>query len=561
MTTWSPDETLVDLAGSVSDRDAVDWQQAAASGRVQGIDGLRTLERIAATFEEEEACEESRADRQTPLFSWAHLQVLESIGEGRFGRVYRAHDPQLGRDVALKLTLEDQKPLPRQGLAEARRLARIRHPNVLTVYGAAVHDGRVGIWCELLRGQTLDDRLGRDGTFSEGELRLVGTELCRALSAVHGAGLVHGDVKPGNVVRDPEGKWVLVDFGASRPSSAPPAAVVQATPSYLAPEVAKGDEPPTQSSDLYALGALLYRLATDEFWCGEQARPLRDVRPDLALSLVQAIESLLAPSPETRPASAGESERLLVGERDSMPAAAAMVTRRRWTALTWANLRPPGLVWITALFFVALVVFWISRLPERRLSEEADEIGPAVLWAERGGESFAVSENDSLRPGDRLNVQLDLAAESHVYVFNEDEKGELFVLFPLPGLAPQNPVPAGRHRLPGTLDGRSQSWEVTSAGGRERFLIVGSASKVAELELFRNAHELARMDARSSRSMAPVRIRRSYAGSEASANQGLPTAGSPTTRCWLAFATISYARAGTACGLDSGSSKTPEEIG
>lgn len=483
MTVFRPEESgpddarLIDLAGHVSDRRDVDWDQASAEAPVLGLDALRTLGRLAAAFDAEQRHDSAAAGTEPPLFTWGHLEVLDTLGEGRFGEVYRAHDPQLGRDVALKLAREEQNETPRRGLAEARRLAQIRHPNVLALHGAAVHDGRVGIWCDLLRGQTLEDRLGRDGTFSEGELRLVGTELCRALAAVHGAGLVHGDVKPGNVVRDDDGKWVLVDFGASRWASAQPAAFVQATPSYLAPEVARGDASPTGGSDLYALGALLYRLATAEFWRGAESRPLRDARPDLTADSVRAVESMLAERPEDRPKSAGAAERLLDGAR--------------------APTHPSrlGPLWVAALLLVlalVLTALWVRRSQEPSLANEAEGSAPAVLWAQRGGDAFAVSDGDTLRTGDRLSLRIELSEASHVYVFNEDDAGELFVLFPLPGAGLENPLPRGRHRLPSG----EQSWQVTSAGGREHFLVVGSAEPRPELERFRIGRDIARLGRR-----------------------------------------------------------------
>jgi methionine-gamma-lyase len=94
-------------------------------------------------------------------------------------------------------------------------LARVSHANVVTVYGAERHDGRVGLWMELVRGHTLEELLGRDGPLAERETVLVGLGLCRALAAVHAAGIIHRDVKSTNVMREEGGRIVLMDFGAS----------------------------------------------------------------------------------------------------------------------------------------------------------------------------------------------------------------------------------------------------------------------------------------------------------------------------------------------------------
>ncbi len=108
------------------------------------------------------------------------------------------------------------------------------------------------------------------------------------------------------------------------------------------------------------------------------------------------------------------------------------------------------------------------------------------------GSQVRLVGGSSVRPGDRLVLRVELEELTHVYVFNEDEEGNLFVLFPLPGLWPTNPVSPATHQLPGVRDGEEQSWQVTSAGGKERFLIVGSRDPVLRLERFQEEHHRAR---------------------------------------------------------------------
>lgn len=460
-------DALIELAAAVSDRRHVDWQSAEQEVGA-GARGLHTLARLAAAFDE--VAGDGEVDggaAAASLFTWGHLAALELIGEGQFGKVYRAHDCQLGREVALKLARGD---VPRRGLAEARRLARVRHPGVLTVHGAAIHDGRAGIWTDLIDGQTLEERLGKEGPLGAGELRLVGVELCGALAAVHAAGLVHGDVKASNVVRERGGRLVLVDFGAAHLAGEEASAVLQATPSYLAPEVSSGRSAPTVASDLYAVGCVLYRLASGHSWRGGEAMSLRDARPELPPALVQAIEKLLAEQPERRPRSAGDAERLLAaGEhRAAKP-----------------RLRLGLVVAALSILALALAGRWFS-MPAGRPSAPAP-VG-ADLWLERDGESFAASTGDRLRPGDLISLQLELAGPTHLYLLNEDDAGDLFVLFPLPGIEPKNPLPRGAYQLPGLLAGQAQRWQVTSAGGRERFLLIGSPEPLAEAERFIAAH-------------------------------------------------------------------------
>ncbi len=100
-----------------------------------------------------------------------------------------------------------------------------------------------------------------------------------------------------------------------------------------------------------------------------------------------------------------------------------------------------------------------------------------------GGVAHRLPAGSGVAPGDQLSLEFESSAPLHVYVINEDERGESYLLFPLPGLVPENPLPPGRvHRLPGTLDGSDTYWGVSSAGGREHFLIVASRERLVDLE-------------------------------------------------------------------------------
>ena len=146
------------------------------------------------------------------LETWGHLRICERIGRGAFGEVYRAWDTRLDREVALKLmpvALAAGAEAASSIIHEGRLLARVRHPNVVTIYGADEIDGYVGLWMELVPGRTLEDLL-RDGqTFEPGEVAHIGLESARALAAVHAAGLLHRDIKAQNVLRQEDGRIVL----------------------------------------------------------------------------------------------------------------------------------------------------------------------------------------------------------------------------------------------------------------------------------------------------------------------------------------------------------------
>jgi len=264
--------------------------------------------------------------------TWGHLEILRQLGEGEFGEVYQCRDPSLDLVVALKLIRRRfDSPDPRLSgalrdfLREGRFLARVRHPNVVTVHGAAAHDGLAGIWMEYVRGRTLTDLLGRQGLFGAREASLIGADLSRALAAVHAEGVIHRDLKAQNVIREDGGRIVLMDFGAGRDLVEQDERRLRmaGTPLYMAPETLL-EGVATQRSDLYGLGVLLFHLVTGTFpitgatldeiveACEERrATPLRDLRPDLPTGFVRAVERAIAFDTGDRFGSAGEMERAL----------------------------------------------------------------------------------------------------------------------------------------------------------------------------------------------------------------------------------------------------------
>ncbi len=151
----------------------------------------------------------------------------------------------------------------------------MRHPNVVTIYGAEQIADRIGLWMEFVRGHTLEQILHQRKVVSAAEAVGIGLELCRAVSAVHGAGLLHRDIKAHNVMRAEDGRIVLMDFGTGRELQDDATSDLAGTPLYLAPEVLQGQRA-TVRSDIYSLGVLLYHLVTGSY--PVQARTVREVR-------------------------------------------------------------------------------------------------------------------------------------------------------------------------------------------------------------------------------------------------------------------------------------------
>jgi tRNA A-37 threonylcarbamoyl transferase component Bud32 len=336
-------DPLDELARRLADGEPLDWKALEGlpidSALRQQLEQLRLLEEIvsvnrSALDEDLQAATGSGgggsgwpppppapAHRgEAPLGQWGHLRLRARIGEGAFGEVFHAYDPWLDHAVALKLLKPEieKESSASHILREARKLARVRHPNVVVVHGADRHDGRIGFWMDFVDGQTLAAIVGA-GRLSGGEAMNIGREVCDALTAVHNAKLIHRDIKAQNVMRTADGgRIVLMDFGAGEFIGDPAATKVQGTPLYLAPEIFAGTLP-NEQTDIYAVGVLLYFLVTGTFPVqgaslaeleaahlrGDRKR-LRDRRPDLSDSFVWVVERAIEPMPSRRFVSAGE---------------------------------------------------------------------------------------------------------------------------------------------------------------------------------------------------------------------------------------------------------------
>ncbi|MPY89516.1 MAG: protein kinase [Luteitalea sp.] len=268
-------------------------------------------------------------DLKRPARNWGHLRLIEPLGQGSFGEVYHAYDPQLDRHVALKLfgrRPETEAKHTQRVLSEGRLLARVRHPNIVAVYGTDVHDGQAGLWMELVKGGTLEARLQREGLCGPQEALFIAQDLCRALAAVHRGGLLHRDIKAQNVMREEGGRIVLMDFGTAALQEAFAASRqsrLVGTPIYVAPEVLAG-APPSVHSDLYSVGVLLFHLVTgsfpvkassiaDLYLAHTEGRRtfLHDARADLPDAFVRLVERALSPDPRDRHPTAGAMQAAL----------------------------------------------------------------------------------------------------------------------------------------------------------------------------------------------------------------------------------------------------------
>jgi hypothetical protein len=332
-------------------------------------------------------------------------------------------------------------------------------------------DGVVGFWSDLVRGESLDAWMRSRPPLSAAEVAVIGLELCSALAAIHAQSMVHGDIKPGNVLRHVSGRWVLLDFGSTCGMS--DGVQTSGTPLYLAPELFAGGHA-TAASDIHALGVLLFRLAGGRFpreaedlgslleqhRTGKRLR-LLDLRPELDTALVAAIETALETQPAARHRTAGDFAHALAA---TLPGSAAT----------------PARLWLFAVAALLAVVALLAVF----LRPSALTGGEPRVALHRVVDNLEqpLRDGDEVRPGDGIGLRYRHSADAYVYVINEDASGESYQLFPLPGSALQNPLPANIDvRLPGQVDGQDVDWQVTSRGGQERFYVIVSPTPQPEL--------------------------------------------------------------------------------
>ncbi|MBW2706809.1 MAG: serine/threonine protein kinase [Deltaproteobacteria bacterium] len=225
---------------------------------------------------------------------YGRYQLVDEIGQGAMGVVYRAHDPQINRQIALKLLRQDRvtsEDLVQRFLKEAQAMGGLSHPNIATVYDTGRDHGTIFIAMEILQGKSLRDHM-REKELHHNEIVHIGVQVAEALDFAHRKGIVHRDIKPSNIIIDPDGNAKITDFGIAHIED--PTITQQTipgeilgTPLYMSPEQVKSN-PVDGRSDLYSLGILLYEMATG-------TSPFKG---DNFASIFQAILQDTPPAPE-----------------------------------------------------------------------------------------------------------------------------------------------------------------------------------------------------------------------------------------------------------------------
>ena len=312
----------------------------------------------------------------------AQYKIVEKLGEGGMGAVYRADDLKLDRTVALKFVLAglgDGLGGQERLMLEAKACAALNHPNITTVHDFGEHDSRSFIVMEYVEGTTLQDAI-RQRSFSSEEVVAIGIQIADALGAAHAKGIIHRDLKSANIMLAASGRVKVMDFGLAKlveGSFLTQTGTTLGTAAYMSPEQVRSDEL-TIRSDIYSLGVVLYELATGVTpyphahqlavmyaVANEDPMPPRERNPDIPESLEAAILKAMAKDPAERFASCEEFAAALRGtaavrgaaepSENVAPAARSGVDRLAFTQKRWFRVGIPVIV-AASLVALTLVV-------------------------------------------------------------------------------------------------------------------------------------------------------------------------------------------------------------
>ena len=315
----------------------------------------------------------------------SHYRILDKLGEGGMGVVYRAQDTRLDRMVALKLLPAHLATLPTakdRFINEARAASALNHPNVAIVYDVGEAETLSFIAMELIEGETLKARLQRERLTVE-QVRAIGIQIAEGLEAAHRRGIVHRDIKPDNLLLTPSGTVKIMDFGIARvaDSTLTQTGALLGTVAYMSPEQVLGEKI-DHRSDLWSLGVVLYQMLTGElpFWRGtdpatlyeilnQEPAPVETLRPDTPASLRALVHQLLQKDPGRRPGSAGDVVTLL---RPAPAEAAEAVPAKSVAVLYFENMSSESESDYICAGITEDIITDLSKLGELRVVSRTD---------------------------------------------------------------------------------------------------------------------------------------------------------------------------------------------
>jgi serine/threonine-protein kinase len=277
--------------------------------------GILKAEEVWALYK---ARDRMMRDAQTRGHRIGGYEIIDKVGEGGLGVVYKARQLSMGRIIALKVLHEKwvgDDEFRKRFLVEARLVGRLSHQNLIQVFDVGRYKDTLYYSMEFVDGETVEDKIERDGAMNIDESLEIMFQITRALQYLQTRKIVHRDVKPGNIMVTKNGVAKLGDFGfvkSSLESVLSSEGEVLGTPDYISPEAALGEKEIDFRSDLYSLGATLYHMLGGEPPFGgsgsdvmeshikDSIPPLRDLRPELPERVVWLVEKMMAKDPENR---------------------------------------------------------------------------------------------------------------------------------------------------------------------------------------------------------------------------------------------------------------------
>jgi eukaryotic-like serine/threonine-protein kinase len=362
------------------------------------------------------------------------FELLEPLGSGSFGEVYRARDTQLNRELAVKIPRRDRLATEagaERFLREARHAARLRHPGIVPVFEAGKIDGTYYLACALVEGGTLRARLNAGPVPYRQSAEIV-AHVAEALDYAHREGIIHRDVKPANILFDSEDRPCLADFGLAKSAATDATLTIDGartgTPAFMSPEQIAGDNRRVDArSDIYSLGVVLYELLTGQLpflgrgrmleieVLNDEPRPPRRLDERVPIDLESICLKAMTKEPSGRYSSAGDMaadlRRYLAGE----PVVARPVGRCR-RAVRWCRRRPAlaglaaALIITVAAGFVGITSQWWRA--ERHLAEANEQRRRAVRNFDQAHHTlqeimqFLVNSKSSARDADALRQEI-----------------------------------------------------------------------------------------------------------------------------------------------------------
>lgn len=330
--------------------------------------------------------------REELAVAFPQLEVLELIGQGGMGFVFKARQPKLDRFVALKIlpqSLAADPAFAERFTREARILARLSHPNIVAIHDFGQANGYFYLLMEFVEGVNLRQAM-KLGRFTPAQALAVVPKICEALQFAHSEGILHRDIKPENILLDSKGRVKIADFGIAKlvgelhaDATLTGTGAALGTPHYMAPEQVEHPRDVDQRADIYSLGVVFYEMLTGELPLGRFAPPseISTVDPRVDAVVLRALEK----ERERRQQSAGEVKtqvETIVGSA-SVPPAASGGTKRMAapvsSAPAFSRTAIAGAFWAPMFLLIFLaVMFWLQPVAVRQPGQLASE--PEISW-------------------------------------------------------------------------------------------------------------------------------------------------------------------------------------